>query len=282
MSRPLPEHPSLEQLRKQAKDLLRHARGEDADARARLATIHRGTPGVPVTLADAQLVIAREYGFPSWPKLVHHVETVGGGGFILHPLIRPVELSPGRRWTLADGTIASTDDVFAMFVAAREGDMAAVKRLVAHRPTLATVEYNYTPPIHFAVREGHRDIAEFLLNHGADPAYRSYPFQESLLTFAEDRGHVELADLLRRRLTRRFAVVSDTRTIIEAAARGDLAAVEAELARDVTLARSSNETGDTALHCAARRVPVRCAGIARRRRMWMPYVVTGIDPCTAR
>lgn len=252
MSRPLPEHPSLEQLRKQAKDLLRHARGEDADARARLAAIDRGASGTPVTLADAQLVVAREYGFPSWPRLVHHVETIDGRGFILRPLIRPVELSPGRRWTLADGTIVPTDDVFAMFVAAREGDMAAVKRLVAHRPVLATVEYNYTPPMHFAVREGHRDIAEFLLNHGADPAYRSYPFQESLLTFAEDRGHVELADLLRRRLTRRFAVVSGTRTIIEAAARGDLAALEAELARDVTLARSSNETGDTALHRAAR------------------------------
>lgn len=252
MSRPLPEHPSLEQLRKQAKDLLRHARAEDADARARLAAIDRGASGTPVTLADAQLVIAREHGFPSWPKLVHHVETVDGGGFVLRPLIRPVELSPGRRWTLADGTIASTDDVFAMFVAARDGDMAAVKRLVAHRPALATVEYNYTPPIHFAVREGHRNVAEFLLNHGADPAYRSYPFQESLLTFAEDRGHMELADLLRHRLTRRFAVVPGTRTIIEAATRGDLAAVEAELARDVTLARSSDETGDTALHRAAK------------------------------
>ncbi|WP_337169893.1 ankyrin repeat domain-containing protein [Gemmatimonas aurantiaca] len=252
MSRPLPEHPSLEHLRKQAKDLLRHARAEDADARARLAAIDRGASGTPATLADAQLVIAREHGFPSWPKLVHHVETVDGGGFVLRPLIRPVELSPGRRWTLADGTIASTDDVFAMFVAARDGDMAAVKRLVAHRPALATVEYNYTPPIHFAVREGHRNVAEFLLNHGADPAYRSYPFQESLLTFAEDRGHMELADLLRHRLTRRFAVVPGTRTIIEAATRGDLAAVEAELARDVTLARSSDETGDTALHRAAK------------------------------
>ena len=31
-------------------------------------------------LAHAQLAIAREYGFPSWPKLVHHVESVTGGG----------------------------------------------------------------------------------------------------------------------------------------------------------------------------------------------------------
>ena len=109
-----------------------------------------------------------------------------------------------------------------MFVAARDGDFASVKKLVTDRPSLATVEYNYTPPVHFAVREGHRDIAEFLLDHGADPAYRSYPFQESLLTFAEDRGHEEVADLLRRRLATRFALAPGMQAIIDAADRGDL------------------------------------------------------------
>ena len=172
--------------------------------------------------------------------------------FVLRPLIRPVELSSGRDWKIADGTAVPTDDAFAMFVAAREGDLAAVKGLVARTPSLATIEYNYTPPIHFAVREGHREVAEFLLDHGVDPAYRSYPFQESLLTFAEDRGHEELAELLRRRLSRRFAIASGTQAIIAAAEGGDLPAVEAELARDPALARASNETGDTALHHAAK------------------------------
>jgi ankyrin repeat protein len=248
----LPERPSLEQLRKQAKDLLRDARAGDAFALARIAETERGTHGARITLADAQLAIAREFGFPSWPKLVRHVEAVTGGGFVSRPLIRPVELSSARHWKLADGTDAPTDDVFAMFVAAREGDIATVTRLVTRSPSLATVEYNYTPPIHFAVREGHRDIGEFLLNHGADPAYRSYPFQEALLTFAEDRGHGELAELLRGRLSRRFAVASGTQTIIAAAGRGDLAGVEAELARDRALASAGNETGDTALHHAAK------------------------------
>jgi hypothetical protein len=35
-----------------------------------------------------------------------------------------------------------------MFAAARDGDLDAVKRAVARFPTLATVEYNYTPPIY--------------------------------------------------------------------------------------------------------------------------------------
>ena len=59
------------------------------------------------------------------------------------------------------------------------------------------MEYNYTPPLHFAVREGHRSIAALLLDLGADPAYKPYPFSETLLTFAEDRGHQEVAALLR-------------------------------------------------------------------------------------
>jgi len=63
----LPDRPSLEQLRKQAKDLLRAARAGDPAATQRL-----GTTGDPL-LADAQLAIAREYGFSSWPKLVEHV-----------------------------------------------------------------------------------------------------------------------------------------------------------------------------------------------------------------
>ena len=248
----LPERPSLEQLRKAAKDLLRDARGGDASALARIGAIQHGTRGPRPILADAQLAIAREHGFPSWPRLVHHVEQSGGGGFVLRPLIRPVELAPGRSWQLADWTSVPTDDVFAMFVAARDGDISAVKRLVSGAGALATVEYNYTPPIHFAVREGHREIVEFLLDRGADIAYRSYPFQESLLTFAQDRGLEAVADLLQRRLSRRFTLAAGTGTILAAAGRGDLAAVEAELAREPDLARVSNETGDTPLHHAAK------------------------------
>jgi ankyrin repeat protein len=171
---------------------------------------------------------------------------------VLRPLIRPVELTAGRRWTLADGSVARTDDVYAMFVAARDGDLETVTHLATRTPALACVEYNYTPPIHFAVREGHRNIAEILLDHGADPAYRSYPFQEALLTYAEDRGHHDVVDLLRARLALRVTIGAGTHAIIAAAARGDLLAVEAEIARDAVLARTGNETGDTALHSAAK------------------------------
>jgi ankyrin repeat protein len=250
--RQLPERSSLEQLRKEAKDLLRDARTGNADALARIAEYRRLPTDDRVLLAHAQLTVARDYGFPSWPTLAQHVQSISGGSSRLLPLIRPVELAPGRRWKIAEGVDAAADDVYAMFVAARDGDLGTVRRLVAQARSLALVEYNYTPPIHFAVREGHRDIVELLLRLGADPAYRSYPFLESLLTFAEDRGHAGVAELLHGQLSRRFAIASGTETILKAAATGDLATVERELARDGSLAQASNETGDTALHQAAR------------------------------
>lgn len=254
----LPERPSLEQLRKQAKDLLRSAHAGDENALRRLFSSapvakHR-LLRERVSLNDAQLAVAREYGFDSWPQLVRHVESVAGAGtWSLRPLIRPVELTSGRTWRLPDGTDAKTDEVFATFVAARDGDLPAMRQLVGRFPALATVEYNYTPPIHFAVREGHRDITAFLIERGADVgAYRSYPFGEALLTYAEHHGHVDVAELLKATLSRKYRIAAGTQAILGAAKDGDLWRVRQELERDPALARVGNETGDTALHQAAK------------------------------
>jgi ankyrin repeat protein len=74
--RSLPLQPSLEQQKKQAKGLLRAYREDQPDARAR---VRRHLPDRhSVTLADAQFVIAREYGFQSWAALRTHIEQVRG------------------------------------------------------------------------------------------------------------------------------------------------------------------------------------------------------------
>jgi hypothetical protein len=67
----LPEHPSLENLRKQAKELLRDYRLGAPSAVERIRCICHHSESI--ALADAQFVLAREYGFTNWPKLVHHV-----------------------------------------------------------------------------------------------------------------------------------------------------------------------------------------------------------------
>jgi hypothetical protein len=68
--RPLPPRPNLEFERKRAKQFLRALSSGEADALSRAASIAKP----PFLLADAQLIVAREYGFASWPRLVQYYE----------------------------------------------------------------------------------------------------------------------------------------------------------------------------------------------------------------
>ena len=76
--RPLPANPSLEYERKEAKALLRQLHASDPDGLSRVRSAHpialRNRSPAALQLADAQHVIAREYGFASWPKLVGYFE----------------------------------------------------------------------------------------------------------------------------------------------------------------------------------------------------------------
>lgn len=69
---PLPPRPNLEQLRTQARELLRAYQRAEPSARA-LIEQHRPQSQRPFVLADALLVLARSYGFASWPRLKQHV-----------------------------------------------------------------------------------------------------------------------------------------------------------------------------------------------------------------
>ncbi|MGH2857753.1 MAG: ankyrin repeat domain-containing protein [Solirubrobacteraceae bacterium] len=65
----LPEHPDLDQARRRAKELLHGAQAGNAEALARLAAA-----SAPLTLAGAQLALARELGQRSWAALVREIE----------------------------------------------------------------------------------------------------------------------------------------------------------------------------------------------------------------
>jgi ankyrin repeat protein len=80
-SQQLPERANLEQLKKQAKNLLRAARAKDQEALIRFQALPNLAKSGPsaiaemnVALHDAQSVIAREYGFKSWKELREEVE----------------------------------------------------------------------------------------------------------------------------------------------------------------------------------------------------------------
>ena len=144
--RRLPERPSLEQLRKQAKEHLETLRAADP----------------AVNLAAAQHALAREYGFESWPKLVHHVESMQPA----HSMLQPAELKSDQKllWSPGRGI-----DVWTLIQACASGDLETVRALIARDPSLARSHYDYRKPLYFAVRENRIDVVRFLLEHDRSP-----------------------------------------------------------------------------------------------------------------
>lgn len=180
----LPARPSLEQLRKQAKELLKAYRADDPAAVARFQTQHpTAIAEKGLALADAQFVLAREYRFPSWAKLKHHVES----------LQRPADFDEplwGR-------------DTWPFLAAVYRGDEAAVRQMLARDPSLARAEYAYLQPLHYAVRGGRIGMVRLLLDAGADPLAEGWSGKfgdeirdDTPLTRARDRELGEIVTLL--------------------------------------------------------------------------------------
>jgi len=98
---------------------------------------------------------------------------------------------------LSNNVVSTTTEVWSILVASKRGDIETVKKMGNECHELLFAQYNYTPPVHFAVREGHLDLVKYLLEQGAhDPKYKIYPFQESLQTIANERGYNDIESLL--------------------------------------------------------------------------------------
>jgi ankyrin repeat protein len=135
---------NLEQQRKLAKELVRAARNGDAAALARLKAVRSdiADPARPLKLADAQLAVARERGFDSWPKLVAHVHT---------------------------------RDIAAFRDAVTSGDVPLVRQLLAFAHVRKEIN---APTFAFGQRAAHlaaknAEMLEVLLDAGADVNLRS-------------------------------------------------------------------------------------------------------------
>ena len=133
-SRHFPVRPSLEQLKHQAKDLLRAFRLNESEAIAEFwAHIRSTTHPSTSKLADAQIVLARSYGLPNWPRLVT--------------------------------ACRMTDAIW-------RGDVEAVRALVLRDPRLLVedargVEGNWGPPMSYAANLGQDAVIEMLSSLGA-------------------------------------------------------------------------------------------------------------------
>jgi len=106
----MPEHPSLDSFRRQARALQRAVRDGDPAAVRRLGRHHPG--GVPgdasgLQLSAAQLVVAREYGFTSWTRLRRYLDTVAEHGWETALAVAPAAGPAGEFCRLACLTYGS-------------------------------------------------------------------------------------------------------------------------------------------------------------------------------
>ncbi len=174
----LPPHPSLRNLRQQARALQHAVRTGNSDAGTRVSRQYPG--GVPddaaaFTLAAAQLVVAREYGFSSWPRMKQYVELATEYGWDASAAVSETDAEAGSpkdggddprsaalrteraadefcrlaclthsdddpgRWTRARQLLGEHPDLTAdhIWAAAAAGDLDAVRRLVREDPARA-------------------------------------------------------------------------------------------------------------------------------------------------
>jgi ankyrin repeat protein len=146
------------------------------------------------------------------------------------------------------------DDVaWDVVTAANSGDIAAMRHLLAADPGRSRKGYFYTPPIHFAVREGHLDVVRILLDAGADPEWNGH-YGLSLIEMARERGHEAVAILLEQARDARGrtapASTCDDHEIHRAAEAGDVRRVRELLDADSSLLNRGDRAGGTPLHRA--------------------------------
>jgi ankyrin repeat protein len=168
MAIPLPSRPSLEWLRKTAKD--------------RLAGLRARNPSA--TLSDAQLAVAREHGFPSWRQLKAHLDRVA-----------------------SEAAAAIPEAAVAGFLRdAGTGRIDALRATIAAHPGIVNAVGPHPfwggrpQALHVAIEAARRDVFDLLLQHGADVNGSNTEYDHwSPLMLALDRDRPDMVETLRAR-----------------------------------------------------------------------------------
>jgi ankyrin repeat protein len=169
-TRTLRERPDLDQLKRQAKELLDAFRAGDPDATKEVDTHYRNADLATFALHDAQLVLARAHGFDSWPRMKAFIDGV---------------------------TVRRLVD------AVRSGNLEAVRSMVNARPELVHVDVSENDEhraLHHAVLQRHPEIVRFLMQQGADAGKGIWPHREATApyTLAVERGYEEIVAIIKK------------------------------------------------------------------------------------
>jgi ankyrin repeat protein len=188
MPRQLPPRPSLEQLKNQSKSLLKALQASDPGALDRLRTSHsrrrniapENIAGAHITLAEAQRLIAAEYGFKSWSELKAAVALRRADDPSIAETVQAIREAAGsgdlpRLTTLLDAHPELIDEpggsgVRTALHQAVFGKSEAAVRLLLERGANPNIrcEGDNAYPLHFAMEKHLFPIIRLLVEHGAD------------------------------------------------------------------------------------------------------------------
>ena len=195
---PLPDAPSLEQLRNQARELQRAVNAGSEDAQLMISELLPGpavaAPDLPLHLA--QLALARRYGFPSWRRLKEHVQVLQHYSrrpgqpssaepleqFLANAVLTYGDLDGPDRWQTARDVLSAEPDLtrISIHAAAAAADHQAIADLLAGDSRLAQQQggpLRWEPLLYlcYSRLDPHVPVADvitsagLLLQHGADP-----------------------------------------------------------------------------------------------------------------
>jgi ankyrin repeat protein len=199
--REFPGRPNLEQYKKQAKELARDCAAGGKDAVMRVVRHHprfadvapEAMNGHRVALTDAQLVIAREHGFESWPKFAAHVTTLN-----LERLVSQIE-HPVAAFIRA--ACVPREDSHG------SGTLEEAEMILARYPRVAKANI-FTA----AIRADEAGVREFLARDAGSATGKGGPHEWDALT------HLCFSRYLRLDASRSDAFVQTARTLLEAGA----------------------------------------------------------------
>lgn len=230
-ARRLPPDPSLEQLRKQAKDLLNGYRAGDPAAVAEVQQFVRKPEAQSFALHDVQRVLARAYGYESWPRLKAFVDGV---------------------------------NVQELVEAAKAGDLARARTILRRRPELIDKDMsanNEHRALYYAVLRRDAAMTRLLMDAGADARKGIYPHRDATtaLAMAREREYGEIVAVIddverqrRQEMSCPNATVSPVQDRIGAAIRyGDNELTIRLIETDISLIHACDRHGATPLHIAA-------------------------------
>ncbi len=164
-TRAMRENPDLDQLKRQAKELLDAYRAQQPEAVAEVSYYHRTATPETFALHDAQFTLARSYGFESWPKLRAAV----------------------------DGVTAAK-----LHEAAESGDVEAARALLTRRPEIVDLARGEMRALHMAVLRRDLEMTRLLLEFGADTGTGIWPNRDATSPYviARERGYDEIFEAI--------------------------------------------------------------------------------------